>query len=623
MKPVQRLGRTLGVAVVVSLVLGACGPPPEALTREAVAAQNVDHADVFAEHSVVYGWMRTTLDAITANPPHPTATTWRLHVLTSSMYEAWAAYQPAALGPVLGEGFRRPVAERTSQNAEVAVSYAAHRALSYLYPRQGELFDTVLHEVQGLPPFDGTDQDRPAGVGNLAALSVIDARLDDGANALEGFRDTVSATYPELYTPVNSADPVAAHAPGGPAFDPNRWQPLRVPTGRVRDRRGWPIIDPDDHLSYAEQEFLTPHWGAVRPFAIPDGAALRPPPPPQYGSDAPYVDGSGVRSTSHEAWERQIAELIEVSAALTPRQKAIAELWADGPRTWTPPGHWVQIALGICIRDRHGLDEDVLLFYGLGGALLDAGIAAWDAKRHYDFIRPQSAIHHRYAGEQISAWAGPDRGTATIPGEAWRPYQELDFVTPAFPEYVSGHSAFSFAAAELITHQAGRADLYDGVTLLGEDFDGSGAVDLLGQHITPVDGIVFESGPDEQVVLRWDTLEDAAAESARSRIYGGIHIQDGDLRARPMGRASGQAAAERVALLRDPFAVLPTLVSARTARAIAPVAEQWIDGDTDQRCAAARELQQLIGTDAPDAAAEPDEAAALAELLHQVSCDGT
>ena len=524
---------------LLALFTSACLPlvPVE---RDAVSGEV---RTAFERHSVAYGWMRTMLVAIAANPPHATATTWRVHVTTASMFEAWAAYDPQASSPRFGDELRRPIAERTPQNADIAVSYAAHRALSWLYPRQSELFDTALEEVLDLPPYDGTDRSRPAGVGNLAALTVIDDRLDDGANALEGFRDTTSMRYPALYQPVDAPAPDTARAPGGPAFDPNRWQPLRVASGTLRDRRGWPVVDDEDHRSYRDQEFLTPHWGAVRPFALASGDVLRPPAPPQYGSDEPYTDALGNASTGHEAWVEQVREVVEVGAELTEEQQVIAELWEDGPQTYTPPGHWVQLALGICIRDEHGLDEDVHLFYALGGALLDAGIATWEAKRHYDYIRPVSAIQHHFHDVEVPGWLGPDRGTGLLLGQHWRPYQRLDHVTPPFPEFPSGHSAFSHAAAVVLEEVSGTDRLYDGTTRIGEDHDGSGQEDLLGEHRVRPGGKRFEGGPDREVVLRWETVWDAAEESARSRIYGGIHIRDGDHRAREIGIAAGQRAA--------------------------------------------------------------------------------
>ena len=192
------------------------------------------------------------------------------------------------------------------------------------------------------------------------------------------------------------------------------------------------------------------------------------------------------------------------------------------------------------------------MFMALAGALLDAGIAAWDAKRAYDYVRPATAIPFLYSGQQVMAWAGPDLGLDLIDGAEWRPYQSSTFVTPPFAEYVSGHSAFSRAAAEVLTAFTRSERMYDGITTLGRDYDGDGVEDLLGQHIAMPGAMKFEHGPAAPVTLRWLTFRDASDEAAISRRYGGIHFQDGDLRAREMGRIIGQRAFALAQSLWDP-----------------------------------------------------------------------
>ena len=134
------------------------------------------------------------------------------------------------------------------------------------------------------------------------------------------------------------------------------------------------------------------------------------------GSDEPYTDALERVTTNDEAYREQVAEIPGYSGSLTDREKIIAEFWADGPHTWTPPGHWVQIAIGVSLRDHHDLGDDARMFMALSGALLDAGIAAWDAKRAYDYVRPATAIPYLYAGQQVKAWRGPDQGIGLIDG---------------------------------------------------------------------------------------------------------------------------------------------------------------------------------------------------------------
>jgi hypothetical protein len=212
---------------------------------------------------------------------------------------------------------------------------------------------------------------------------------------------------------------------------------------------------------------------------------------------------------------------VRLSAGLTDRQKMIAEYWADGPSTETPPGHWNLLAHFVSRRDRHSLDDDVKLYFILGNALLDASIAVWEAKVHYDYVRPVSAVRFVYAGRMIEAWAGQGLGTRLIPGESFRSY----IATPPFAEYTSGHSAFSASAAEVLRLFTGHSSFGASVTL-------------------PAGSSVIEPGltPKEDVTLRWRTFDEAADEAGLSRRLGGIHFRQGDLESRAMGKQIGRLA---------------------------------------------------------------------------------
>ncbi len=266
-------------------------------------------------------------------------------------------------------------------------------------------------------------------------------------------------------------------------------------------------------------------------------------------------------TTEDEAFRNQAAEVLAHSGALADQHKVIAEFWADGPHTWTPPGHWVQIAIGVSLRDQHTSAEDVQMFMALTGAVLDAGISAWEAKRAYDYVRPASAIPYVYAGQLVEAWGGPGHGTEWIDGADWQPYQSATFVTPPFAEFISGHSTFSRAAAEVLTAFTGSDAMYDGVTALGRDYDGDGVEDVFGRHIATPGTLLFEEGPEAPIVLTWSTFYEAADEAGVSRRYGGIHFQDGDLRAREIGREVGEQAYQWAELYFDPFGEIAETVA--------------------------------------------------------------
>ncbi len=170
-----------------------------------------------------------------------------------------------------------------------------------------------------------------------------------------------------------------------------------------------------------------------------------------------------------------------------------------------------------------GIGKSVKLFFALSNALMDAGIAAWDCKRAFDYARPVTVIRHLFKDKAVQAWGGPGLGTVTMYGRDWMPYQKADFITPPFPEFVSGHSTFSRAAAEIL-----------------KKFTGS---DWFG-HTATVKGLSIDNVPDllPSVDLHWRTFTEAANEAGMSRRYGGIHFEQGDLQ----GRAIGAKVAELV-----------------------------------------------------------------------------
>lgn len=479
-----------------------------------------------AGQSLVAEWNEIMLSAVRDGGAKPTTTTYQLHLTTAAMFDAWAAYEPDCYGCY--SEISRPASEHSMANKAEAISFAAYRMLTGFFPDQADRFADFMDDLGYDVTDTSTDPSTAAGVGNKVAEMTLLARVGDGSNHENDFADTTG------YLPVNSPDEESDSAPGGANFDPNAWQPLRVPNGTLVDENGVPIYDNDDPSTYTDQIALAPHWGLVDSFALTSGDQFLPPAPPQLGDFGVYVDGKGTVTTGDQAYRDQFAEVLAYSAQLDNRGKVIAEYWADGPRTESPPGHWNQIAQDIALREGHGIDEDVKMFLALNAALFDAGIATWNSKYHYDGIRPQSAIRHLFHDQEVQAWAGPNQGIQTILGQEWQPYQSVTFVTPPFPEFTSGHSAFSMAAAKTIASFVGSDTFYDGVTLGTYDLDDVPGIDLLGEYVAT--GLLFENFEGtEPVVLRWNTLTEAAEEAGISRLYGGIHMQDGNLRGLEIG----------------------------------------------------------------------------------------
>jgi len=439
-----------------------------------------------AADTIVVEWNNVALQAVRQSHPGPPQVARMLAMTHTCMYDAWAAYDPVASGTRLGSRLRRPVSEATMANKRKAISYAAYRCLTDLFPRQRLLLDK---EMGGLG-YDQSDRSQDpttaAGIGNLTAAEVIKACHHDGSNQLGDLEPGPYEDYTG-YTPVNGPNRVN---------NPDHWQPLLV----------------IDHGEMMVQKYIAPFWGRVQPFALVSGDQFRPDPP--YSAEK---DG--------DRFLQQARELIDISAQLTERQKVIAAYWADGPSSETPPGHWCLLAQFISARDHHDVDADVKMFFALTNALFDASVAAWDTKRAYDSVRPVTAIRYLFAGKKIHAWGGAGKGTEEMDGSAWQPYQEAGVVTPPFPEYVSGHSAFSAAAAEVLKR------------FTGSDAFGQSAIIKAGSSkIEP--GLV----PAHDLTLGWATFTAAADEAGMSRRYGGIHFKRGDMMGRWLGRQVGARA---------------------------------------------------------------------------------
>jgi hypothetical protein len=429
--------------------------------------------------SAVIAWNKLLLQAISEVKPGPPMTARAIGIVYTAIFDAWSAYTPRARGTQLGDAIRRPAEEHTQENKEKAIAFAAYRVLSDLYPSRVALFDAQMKKLNLDPSNTSTDTSSPIGIGNIAASTLLNFRHNDGANQLGNLATGAYADYTN-YSPVNTPDVVN---------DPSKWQPLRFANG-------------------ASPAYIAPHWGRVTPFALTSGAQFRPSPPPAYGTPAYLAEAQKV---------------VDVLANITEKQKVIAEYWADGPASVLPPGHWMLFAEVVSARDKHSLDKDVKLFFLMGNAVMDAGIATWEAKRFYNTSRPITAIRSLFAGKQIASFAGPNLGVKMVEGSQWLPYQSPNFITPPFPEYTSGHSAFSAAAAEILKRFTGS-----------DTFNHS--------HDFAAGWSAFEKNlPQSAMRLSWATFTEAADEAGISRIYGGIHFDSGDLQARSLGRRVGEA----------------------------------------------------------------------------------
>jgi PAP2 superfamily len=226
-----------------------------------------------------------------------------------------------------------------------------------------------------------------------------------------------------------------------------------------------------------QQKPLLPNWGKNRIFAMPEGTSCALPSHPEYSED------------KASAFYKEALEVYETKQNLTPERRAIARFWADDAMlSMTPPGHWISIALQIMDRDKVGLEKNVDTLARLGVAVADGFIGCWQAKYQYDLIRPISYIRR-------------------VVDPKWEPLLN----TPPFPEYPSGHSTQSGAAAAVLTN------------LFGENF---AFEDKTGAHagLAPRNFASFNAAADDAGI---------------SRMYGGIHFRSAIERGLEQGRCIG------------------------------------------------------------------------------------
>ena len=605
----SRWARVAAVLAVAVLVLGGV----LAVIRPWGTWRTCPPDPVHPDWSVARRWDEALLGAIRRALPAPTVHARNLYHTSAAMWDAWAAYDPLARGVFVNE--EHTAGDAPAARAE-AISYAAYRVLTARYINAvggneslsefADLMDALCYPL-GVTTTEG---DTPAALGNRIAEAILAAGTDDGSNEADGYG-------PLDYEPVNP--PLVVAGDDISMVDPNRWQPLQLE--HMISQNGIPVTN-------GVQQAIGPHWGHVASFAIPAGGAegipMDPGPPPAFGSDeykeqaievirlsseldpadpttidiSPGAigdnplgtndgDGYDVNPVTGQPYEPEVVRRADLG-------RVMAEFWADGPKSETPPGHWNVIANHVGdelesdlriggigpVVDR--LEWDVKTYLALNGAVHDAAIAAWGLKGHYDSVRPISMIrymgslgqssdpdrgsydpnglplhdglvevitdettapggrHEALAGHEgeiaIRAWAGNPAdpkaeagGVTWIRAVEWVPYQLPTFVTPAFPGYISGHSTFSRAAAEVMTRMTGSAYFPGGVS--GYTIE-AGSLD-------------FEKGPSTDIELEWATYYDAADQAGRSRLWGGIHISADDFNGRRTGEACGVAAWDR------------------------------------------------------------------------------
>lgn len=564
--------------------------------------------------SIARIWNEQIISAIRIDKPNPPVHARNLFHLATVMYDAWSAYDTTAIGYIHHE---RAVAADIAAARKEAMSYAAYRLLSSRYASSANAATTLAAlnakmAALGYPTSTTTTVGTtPAALGNRIAATIMAWGLADGSNQAGGYNDNNYTNPQPVMIVLQSGSPVGGIPEG---TDPNLWQPLALDAAVTQNGLQADQI----------QKYVGVTWLQTLPFAHqrsnPSLPWIDPGPPSKLGtaSDAEYKAGAlYILEASARLNSEDLIDMSPASFGNNPLgtddghgypvnpytglpyemnmvkfgdyARVMAEFWADGPQSETPPGHWHVLANEVAdnpltVKKIGGtgptvddLEWDTKTYFALSGATHDAACAAWGVKRYYEGVRPITAI--RYMGSKgqssdpggpsyhpqglllepgvcevitadtaapggrhegvgtvgeiaVYSWPGEpaDRATQTSPvrwmrAVDWLPYQRKNFNTPAFPGFVSGHSTFSRAAAEIMTAITGSAYFPGGIG----SFTASANTYL-----------VFERGPTQTTKLEWATYYDAADLAGNSRRWGGIHVREDDYTGRRLGSQSGK-----------------------------------------------------------------------------------
>lgn len=639
------------VVILLAALLWACGgqhkPSGPALQLPAACLWAAGHptlerATVDESRTVPRLWNDQVLESIRRDFPRPTVHARNLFHVSAAVYDAWAAYDEHSAGYLYTDKVQ---GDRSARARDITMSFAAFHLQMH---RTGLSFDRVrsqhrlFRQMQALglePCYIDTEAQGPAALGNrLAALYIAHGRQDganEGKSDAHAYRDTSGWRSANGYLRVSAPFDRLAHP------FPDQFQLLEMAEATTQNGIATSNV----------QSYVTPHWGQVRPFALVRPANGRPyhdpgqlpawnstamqtylldvigktaqldPDPareslinisPSVMGNRPLGDNTSRGHALNPVTGQAYPARIEISRSLWGRM--LADYWADGPDSETPPGHWNLLANQVAddpgfarrFAQEDRTEWEVKTYFMLNAALHDTAIAAWEIKRLYQSARPISLIRHRASLGQNSdasapayhpdglplvpdlielvteeslmgrhAMAGAQPGQLVIrsqvtpqfgpffmlprldwqAGELWSPYQPVNFVSPAFPGLVSGHSAFSHAAAQVLAERTGSRFFPGG----WREFtvDKLRALEVRAHDDTLQDPLTPEPPPRFGLA----TFADAADLAGLSRLWGGIHLEPDDLLGRRLGHAIGLQTIREASALWAPAS--PSAASAR------------------------------------------------------------
>ena len=593
-----------------------------------------------AEHSAARVWNEQLLNAIRKDLARPTVHARNLWHTSVAMWDSWAAYDSSAQQLLHKE---RATADNVADARAEAISFACYRVIASRFansPGAATTLQAISDTMTSLGYDVGvttTEGDSAAALGNRVAQTILVFGLADNSNEANGYKN-------RFYRPINA--PLVPKLPGNPEMvNPNRWQPLAL--SFFVDQAGNIILG-------GYPEFLSPEWGQVRAFSLtpsdrtiytrdgfdywvyhdPGAPPLLGTPTADYfkwGFEMVSVWSGHLDASDGVMWDISPASIGNAplpgvgdyeafydfkkggdwgkghamnpvtgqpyTPQIVPRgdyARALAEFWADGPSSETPPGHWFTIANYVTdhpLFERRfagrgpvvdPLEWDVKLYFMLGGAMHDVAVTAWGMKGWYDYVRPVSAIRYMADLGQSSDPAGPRydpngitlhpglielvTAQTTAPGArhqhlagnegkislfAWRgpTYISDPSVDTAGCGWILAENWWPYQRPSFVTppfagyisgHSTySRAGATILIRLTGSQFFPGGLSDF---RCPKNSFLVFEEGPTTDVVLQWATYQDASDQTSLSRIWGGIHPPCDDIPGRHIGQKIGENA---------------------------------------------------------------------------------
>ena len=613
------LGHVIVATVAIALMAGTVlsGPPVQSVARQ---------------------WNEALLSAIRVDYARPTVHARNLYHVSVAMWDAWAVFDPVPDGVLVMEKIELEPSEVQAAREE-AISFAAYRVLKARFAESPgadqslPAFDALMDALGYDKEYKGTLGDSPAAVGNRCAITVLFNGLNDGANEAGGYVN-------QYYEPINP--PLLPDFPGNPdLIDPDRWQPLALEW--FMDQGGNVIVG-------GYPEFLSPEWGQVTPFSLKTEDVTiyqrddfdywvyhDPGPPPQFNAQDEYYRwgfeqvamwSSHLDPTDGVMWDISPASIgnaplpdpseyatffdrpnggdwgtgydvnpatgLPYTPQIVPRgdyARILAEFWADGPESETPPGHWFVILNYVSdhpetVKQLGGtgpvlddLEWDVKSYLVMAGGMHDVAVACWGTKGWYDYIRPISAIRYLCDQGQSSdegELSYDPNGIRLVPGFievvtpdssqtgerhehlgayvgkiallAWRGHDWVNDpdVDSAGVDWILAEQWWPYQRPSFVTppfagYTSGhstfsRAAAEIMTRLTGDEYFPGG----MGEFYCPQDEfLVFENGPSMNVTLQWAKYGDASDQCSLSRIWGGIHPGADDLPGRQMGLIIG------------------------------------------------------------------------------------